>query len=309
MVTNVNWQLSNIIAKVRATTGRPDVTMMTDATIIQYINNYYQYVLPKELKIFFGYTYYSFYTSPNQQIYTPPTSTPITATFQNVIPDVWCDGFPMEWYLDPGIFYSDYPIQRNKIIVGTGSPSPNVYTFQTGYYPILPGSLYVSDGANLPDTPTIAQDDGAGGFINPTTGVVLSGTVDYLAGVVSGLIFNPAPSANTNITASLSTYMAARPQGLLFYNNEFVIKPVPDNVYKVTMQGIKIPTAFAVSTDVPFRMDLGPLIAYGASIEIFYDFNQNDQADQYKVQYLRYKDICMQDTYEEYIYERSTPRF
>ena len=89
----------------------------------------------------------------------------------------------------------------------------------------------------------------------------------------------------------------------------FVLRPVPDNTYLVKMQGIQIPPALVNDTDVPFREDLGPLTAYGTSLEIFADFNQMDQYDQVIVQYNRYKDVSMQDTYEEYLYQRSAPSF
>ena len=75
------------------------------------------------------------------------------------------------------------------------------------------------------------------------------------------------------------------------------------------MEAIQIPSALVNNTDVPFRTDLGPLIAYGASLEIFSDFNQLDQYDDTMMQYNRYKDISMQDTYEEYLYERAIPAF
>jgi hypothetical protein len=80
-------------------------------------------------------------------------------------------------------------------------------------------------------------------------------------------------------------------------------------VYQIKLQGIQIPPELINLTDVPFRPDLGPLIAYGASLEIFADFNQMDQYDQALVQFNRYKDVSMQDTYEEYIYQRSVPQF
>jgi hypothetical protein len=75
------------------------------------------------------------------------------------------------------------------------------------------------------------------------------------------------------------------------------------------MQGIQIPAPMINYTDVPFRPDLGPLIALGAALHRFKLFNQMDQYDQYMPEFLRFKDVSMQDTYEELIYTRSTPTF
>ena len=287
-----SWTLADIRQKTRATTGRPDASMMTDSTLDDYINKFYQYVLPKELKIFFGYTYYNFFTLANIAVYTPPSN------FQTLNPSVWVDGFPMDWYLSPDLFYQDYPQQLNKTAVATGDGINNSFSFNVSYFPILAGSVYVTDGTQ------VAQDDGNGGFIAPASGVI-----DYATGTITGLAFAVPPAANTTITASFEVYIAARPQAILYYDNLFTLRLVPDQVYQVKMEGIKIPTALVGDADVPFRPDLGPLIAYGASLEIFSDFNQMDQYDQTLVQYNRYKDVSMQDTYEEYIYQRSVPAF
>lgn len=307
----VSWTLNDIIQKVRQTTGRPDASMMSNATVIDYINKYYQLVMPKEIKIFWGYTYHQFFTQANVDQYIAP------ADFQTLNPSAWVDGFPLEWYLSPDSFFSDYPQQENKIVVGTGDGVTNSFTFQITNFPVLARSVYVTDGTQ------VAQDNGTGGFTTPA-GVSLGGTINYSTGAVAGLSFLVAPAANTNIVATYQTFFAARPQGILFYKtkpldnatvnardlvNMFVLRNVPDQVYLIKMQGIQIPPELVSLSDVPFRQDLGPLIAYGASLEIFADFNQMDQYDQTLVQYNRYKDVSMQDTYEEYIYQRSVPQF
>ena len=302
-----NWTAADIESKIRLTTGRPDQGMMSSATIYDYMNKVYQFVIPKELKIFWGYTYYQFFTQPNVDQYAGPTS-----TFQTINPQAWCDGFLIEWYLSPDLFYQDWPQQENKAVVATGDGVTTAFAFNIPAFPIIPGSLYVTDGTQ------VAQDNGSGGFLSPA-----SGSIDYLSGAVS-VTFSVAPDANANISETSQTYMANRPQSILYFksgplagstpaerNNQsyFVLRPVPDNVYLVKMQGIQIPPALVNPTDVPFREDMGPLIAYAASLEIFADYNQMDQYDQVMIQYNRYKDISMQDTYEEYMYQRSVPAF
>jgi len=269
-------------------------------------------VLPKELKIFWGYTNYQFFTQEGISNYTAP------ANWQTFNPVAYADGFPIEWYIDPDTFYQDWPQKDNKDNVATAT-GLNSFTFGTTAYPILPGSLYVTDGTQ------IAQDDGTGGFVNPNNNnAVLAGSVNYSTGTVVGLAFASAPSVNATITASYQTYQANRPQGILFFPqtplldstqasldavNMFVLRPVPDAVYHITMQGIKVPNPFLNYQDVPFRPDLGPLIALGAALHRFKLFNQMDQYAQYEPEYKRFKDICMQDTFEEMLYVRSIPKF
>lgn len=285
------WDMSAIMDETRAITGRPDTSMLSNQQLADFINYYYQYVLPKELKIFFGYTYYQFFTQPNIAEYTPPT------TYQTLNPSIWFDGWPATWYLSPDLFYQDYPQQMNKVQVGTGDGATTTFTFTIPAYPVIPGSVYVTDGTQT------AEDNGLGGFTAPA-----SGSISYTTGAVS-VTFATAPASNVNITCTSETYTPNRPQALLYYDNTFVVRPVPDNVYLCKMEGIKIPTALTELADIPFRPDLGPLIALGASIQIFKRFNQMDQIDTIMPEYMRYKDICMQDTYEEYLYQRSVPAF
>lgn len=311
-----SWTLANIISKVRATTGRPDASMMTDAVITDYINRYYQLVMPKEMKIFWGYTYYNFFTIPNVDQYVAPTS------FQTLNPRVWFDGFPGDWYLSPDLFYQDYPQQSNKAVVAQ-SAGVNNFSFGISAYPVLPRSVYVTDGIQIMQDVPAGPAYTTGSFVD-SSGSGGSGSINYLNGTVSNLQFISTPTTGVDITQTSQTYQPNRPAGLLYFKsqiltdstpavlanvNMFVLRPVPDDVYLVRMQGIQIPAELVNSTDVPFRPDLGPLIAYGASLEIFADFNQMDQYEQAQVQYLRYKDISMQDTYEEYLYQRSVSRF
>ena len=313
------WSLQDIITETRAITGRPDASMMSDQSVVDFINRFYQYVLPKELKIFWGYTYYKFYTQPNVDQYLAPTN------FQTLNPSVVADGWPIVWYLSPDTFYQDYPQQENKVVVATGDGSTNSFTFQIPAFPVLQGSVYVTDGIQIAqDVPSIPFT-GTGTFVDPNNGnAVLPGTIAYASGAVSGLGFASAPIAGANITEASQTYIPNRPQGILFFKsqpladatqatvnntNMFVLRPVPDNVYLIKMQGIQIPAPFINLTDVPFRTDLGPLIALGAALHIFKRFNQMDQYDQYLPEYQRFKDVSMQDTYEEYMYQRSVPAF
>ncbi len=307
------WTLGSIIDEFRDIVGVPDDTMLSDQQCADLINYYYQFVLPKELKIFWGYTRYQFYCQPNIDQYVAPVN------FQTLNPVAYADGFPIEWYIDPDTFYQDYPQQLNKQQVATGDGFNNSFSFDISAYPVLPRSVYVSDGVQ------VAQDNGNGGFVDPNNGnAVLPGAIDYITGSVVGLGFDVPPPANYTITATSQTYLPNRPQGVLFFKqaplanatvaardlvNMFVLRPVPDQTYLIKMQGIQIPPALVEYTDVPFRADLGPLIALGAALQRFKRLNQMDQYDQYMPEYLRFKDISMQDTYEEYLYERSIPKF
>jgi hypothetical protein len=301
--TSAGWNLQNIITEARGITGRPDQTQISDAQMTIFANYYYQFVMPKELKIFFQYKYYSFFTLANVQTYNWPV------TFATLNPAVYADGFPMEWYTDPDLFYQDYPVQDNKQTVATGNGAPGTFSFNISSFPVLIGTVYVTDGVQ------VANDNGKGGFVDsvPTdtypNGTPLAGTINYVAGTVTGLVFLNPTVNGANIVCTFGTYQSARPQAILYFNNTFTLALPPDQVYEITMEGLPIPTALSSLTDVPFRPDLGPLIALGMSLHIFKLYNQMDQYQQYLPEYNRFKDVCMQDTYEVYLYQRSVPAF
>ena len=318
--SSASWTLDNIITEARGITGRVDASMMSDAQMTNFANFYYQNVLPKELKIFWGYTYYQFFTVANQDQYPAP------AGFQTFNPRVTIDGFGLEWYESPDTFFQDYPEQENRLVVGTGNGTQNSFTFQIAAYPILARSVYVTDGTQIAQDVPNTPFNGTGYFVDPlnNNAVLGIGAINYATGTVTNLSFAVPPANNTNITCVSQTYIPARPQGVLFYKtaplanataaardnvNMFVMRPVPGLVHKVKLQTIQVPPALTNLTDVPFRPDLGPLIALGMSLHIFKLFNQMDQYNQYLPEYNRFKDICMQDTYEEYLYQRSVPTF
>ncbi len=320
--TPPTWDLESIIGEFRSITGIPDESMYSNQQCANLINYYYQNVLPKELKIFWGYTNYQFYTQANIDQYLAPQG------FQTVNPSVYADGFPIEWYIDPDTFYQDYPQQENKQTIATADGTNNgPYSANISAYPVLPRSVYVTDGTQVVQDIPSSPFTGSGTFaafpvILPPPSV--GGTINYVTGVLNGITFPNIPLANANIVVTSQTYMANRPQGILFFKqapladssilslnavNMFVLRPVPDQVYLIKMQGIQTPPPFITLTDVPFRPDLGPLIALGAALHRFKLFNQMDQYDQYLPEYNRFKDVSMQDTYEELLYERSIPKF
>jgi len=312
-----SWTLASIIDEFRNIAGVPDTTMLSDQQCTDLINYYYQFVLPKELKIFWGYTNYQFFCKPNIDQYLAPQG------FQTVNPSAYADGFPIEWYLDPDTFYQDWPQKEHKLLITTGDGITNAFPFNIYGYPVLPRSVYVTDGTQ------VVQDNGTGGFnqvspIVPASPISVPGTIDYLTGVVSGLAFVLPPAANTKIVVTFINYQPKRPLAILFFKqallfdstvatlnaaNMFVLRPVPDQVYLIKMQGIQIPPSLINMSDVPFRPDLGPLIALGAALHRFKRLNQFDQYQQVMPEYLRFKDVCMQDTYEELLYERSISKF
>lgn len=96
------------------------------------------------------------------------------------------------------------------------------------------------------------------------------GSVNYVTTQINLLI--PVPlQAGSQLNIWAATYQVGRPYNLLFWNNEFTIRPVPDNVYLVEVETYQTPSQFMQTTDHPILNQWAQYIAYGAAREILRD--------------------------------------
>ena len=160
------WMLSDIQNKVRELTGSPSSDQLSTTTLNNYINNYYVYIMPFELKEQIQLEFIKFNTLPNIDVY------PFPGNFLTDQPMCYADGFPLIFYQDPDIFYQDWPIQVAQDNVATGNGI--LSTFSGGLYspPVIIGSVLITDG-----TQTVT--DYAEGNITSQTIAVGSGVANY----------------------------------------------------------------------------------------------------------------------------------
>ena len=93
----VTWNLNQIIAKTRQLTGTQFSTQLTDAQITDYINTYYVYTMPFELKEQRNLQPYNFTTTANNDVYT------VSGAFQTDEPMAYANGYPLIFYQDRDI--------------------------------------------------------------------------------------------------------------------------------------------------------------------------------------------------------------
>ena len=379
----VVWNLTTIIAKVRQLTGTPSADQLTDAEITDYINTYYQYTMPFELKEQINLQPFNFTTVANTDVY------PVSGAFQTDEPMAYANGFPLVFYQDRDVFYQDWPQQYTQDQVDTGDGTVGPYTGTTQASPVIKGTFYITDGTqvisdagseitgevlqtgtasagpyvgvlgNFPieagslqitaGTQTL-KDNGLGtlvgavgssGTINYTTGAysvtyaavvalgqqilasyhlpstsgVLSGdgtgTINYVTGAFSAT-FNTAVTTGTLIYDNYQAYQPARPQGVLFYNNEFTFRPIPDQVYQITMQGFITQIALDDVTNpnqLPLQTEWGQLIAYGAALDIFSDRSDLGAYNNFFPIFKRYENVALARFVEQFESVQSIPRF
>jgi hypothetical protein len=287
----MSWPLSAIITKVRSVTGAPSIDQLSDAQITDYINNYYVFTMPFELKEQIENQFLDFKTVVGQDIYAFPGG------YFTDQPGAYADGFPLIFYQDPDIFYQDWPQQYGTDNLATGDGITSNFSGGLQNPPLIMGSLFITDGTQ------VLQDNGAGVLTGNG-----NGTINYVTGAYNVTFTNP-PLASATIYGKYQGYAGNRPQGILFFDNEFTLRPVPDQVYQIHLQGYIKPTLLVNNADTPLQEEWGPLIAYGASLEIFSDRGDMENYERYYPQFKRYENVALGRTIQQLSSEQSVPRF
>ncbi len=261
--------LTAIRDKVRKITGSPSPTQLTDAQIDEYVNTFFLYDFPENLRLFNLHQPYIFYTQPNIDSYAFPRNEILT-----INPPVYIAGYYSFWSQSQEQFYRVYPQLNNLQQVDTGSGIAGPYSFTIPSAPVLQG--YTQTGGTtvysnvLISAGTLsARDNGAGGWLSQND-AALVGTINYVTGVCT-VTFSGVITSGTAINSQAVPYVAARPQGLLFYDDSITLRPVPDQIYKVEVQAYKQPTALIAANQAPQLNEWWQFLAFGASKKIFED--------------------------------------
>ena len=121
------------------------------------------------------------------------------------------------------------------------------------------------------------------------------GTVDYVSGQID---FDLPPGISLVegdlFTVWVSQYQTGRPYNILFWNNEFTIRPVPKLIHKVEVETYLTPVQFMESTDVPILNQWAQYIAYGAAMEILRDRQDMEGVENLKEGFMRQEALVLE---------------
>jgi len=161
------------------------------------------------------------------------------------------------------------------------------------------GNLYDPNGPTYQDAlinpPTVANL----GPLLPGTGVI-----NYATGVYN-LSFTTAPGANQPINSQTVSMGLARTRAILYYANKFVIRPIPDQVYRINFEVFKAPAYLMSTSDQPALNEYWQFIALGAAIKILQDRMDMDSVNQLMPEYRNQMNLCNRRTIVQLTNERA----
>lgn len=100
-----------------------------------------------------------------------------------------------------------------------------------------------------------------------------------------------------------------RPQDVLWYNNELTFRGPPDQEYTVQIQAYKIEAPLEAPSDEIDNSYFWRYVAYGAAIDLFNDYGEDDKTARVMPAFKRYKTIVEARTYQQLSTQRTYPTF
>jgi hypothetical protein len=282
----VDSTLAAIRTKVRRLVRAPSPAQITDAQIDEYVNTFMLYDLPAHLQLEDLRNQLTWYTIKGKDTYI--TQDILMGAFNT---GNWNDaciasekpmyiaGMPVFITQSPEQFYNLFPFTYITEDTGfTGDGITQDYVFTLKQLPILKGtenSFIVSNLQNQGPGKVVftAGSLSAHSITNRYPHQIdgeASGTIDYDTGIVN-IHWDDSPILGAKIIVKYVPTTLSRPQSILFFANQFILRPVPDDAYPVVVEVRLQPAALLDTTDAPQIKQWWQYIAYGAAKKIFED--------------------------------------
>ena len=305
--------------KVRRLTRSNSEALLTTAQLNQYINTFVLYDFPEQIRLLNLRTTFSFYTEPYIDVYT--TSTDTTSPLYNFInkyitvhPPIYIAGFQSQFFEDREQIFGIYPFVNSISSIGIdgdGSTTsfsgvinsqqainPPGSTQQTALLRnnVLFSSVDTNDNGlamiDFPISASIGNLYVPGGTPTSTTVQDPNNYINYVTGQYVVTFIAP-PGIGTMINSQTVPLQISLPQALLFYDGKFIVRPVPDQPYKINMEVYTQPTELLSSGQSPDLQEWWQYIAYGASKKIFEDRMDLDSVQSIMPEFKMQERLCL----------------
>lgn len=290
--------LQAILDKIRRLIGGPSPLQISEESLKDYVNSFYLYDLPAQFRNLKLKDKYTFDTTRGVDVY-PFDSERFTTIEQPVT--VAKRTIPL--YYDPWPFFQIGNINSNNVwqelqnfATGDGTTGPYTGTAQSTPFlrsannnpvfaanPNYPASrvqnILITANVALGSTQNVT-DDGFGNLIQQVGNTTVNaGTINYETGAIDVSFNLPIPAGNA-IQLQYVPVVLNTPLALLFFQNQFTLRPVPDRGYTVELIAYRQPSQALSETagnlGTPELNEWWELIAVGAAKK-FYEDTMDDQ--------------------------------
>lgn len=296
--------LADIRNKVRLVTKSPSPNQITDDQIDDYINNFYFFDFPEHLRLINLRVQYTFTCDAYVDTYDAPMN-----DYYTFHKPVFIAGYESYFTQDRTEFYRNWPLVRTFQQIANGDGIIQNISGTLTNTPVLRNNVLIT-AIDANGNTLNAQDNlfNFPGNLYDDNGVNV-GTINYLTGAVS-LNWGVAPAVNTAVNAQYVPYVPSRPTSILFFGNQFTLRPVPSQGYTISMEAYVKPT-FVLDDEDPSDYDLPQLneywqpMAMGAALKIFEDRGDFEQIMAYRPIFDEYMRLINRRTIVQQTSDRS----
>lgn len=329
--------LDTIRTKVRRLTRSPSEQQLSTAELDQYINTFIAFDFPENLRLFSLRTTFTFYTQPGIDVYQT-TEDPAQAginplfDFKNqyiaIHQPMYISGIPAYFTEWRDVFFGQWPQTnqvQNTLIFGDGGAGPFTGILNTFPQNALASPSGPNTGAILQNTMIFTALDTNGtamvlidypvnnilgnlGLANVTPTLPSPyGSINYQTGQFTVIFPNNTQNSVQNpIWAEFVPYVAGKPISILYYDNQFTLRPVPDKAYPVQVEADIRPTQLLMASDNPQINQWWQYISYGSSLKILQDRMDIDSVNLIFPEFRRQESMVLRTTLTQQANERTT---
>lgn len=262
-VAQADSTLDQIKQKVRRLVMAGDATALPDSEIERQINTFVEQDFPVSVRINEFIERREFYTTAGVDRYAIDLN-----EVRKVKEPVIVSGSFADYYQDYRTFERIYPKSYQRTTIA-GDGTAGAYSTTVSSQNLLREEVVVSATLSTGDQ-EVFQDDGNGTLVSQTTGSTGTGTVDYATALIT-VTFDNTVNTGDEISIQYVEITLDQPKSAFFRNNEMILRPVPDQVYKVQYDAFIVPSAFIANNQTPQVNFWWEYIAYGAAKKILED--------------------------------------
>jgi hypothetical protein len=326
-----NSTLDAIHTKVRRLTRSPSISQISDAQIDEYVNTFILFDFPSQLRLFSLRSLLTFYTQPGVDVYST-TTTVVTDPLYNfknryiaVHPPLYMAGIQCFYTQERDVFYGYWP-QTNSIIDtqlrGNGTMGPFVGQINSSQLGTVPYPFILQNSVNfncldvnnnsmvlvdIPISNTIGNLTIPNVPLFPPYDTIQNPNnyINYLTGQWVVTFPNPTQQL-AQLWFEGILYQPGKPLGMLYYDDKFTIRPVPDKTYQIQIEVDVRPTQLIQTTDIPYLEEWWQYISYGTSKKIFEDRMDMDSVQLIMPEFKQQERFVLRTTLTQQANERTT---